>query len=267
MTSSSKSRKVAAVTGATGAIGQAIATGLVDLDYKVVLLIRDPHKAESLISKINRTRQQSVVMYREVDLSNQASIKSLAKSWDLPLHVLINNAAVTPRHRMETEDGIELQFATNVLGYFWMIKYFTDILNFSYPTRVINIASYWAGGLDFSDLEFKTRPYHNHDAYRQSKQANRMLTPVLAEQFDPANVTINCCHPGDVNSGLSNDLGFGGNQSPAEGALTPLWLATSSSLSGITGKYFESQQEINCSFGSNLMDAKRLFKICQTYTN
>jgi NAD(P)-dependent dehydrogenase (short-subunit alcohol dehydrogenase family) len=36
--------------------------------------------------------------------------------------VLINNAAVTPRTREETNEGIELQWATNVLGYFWMIN-------------------------------------------------------------------------------------------------------------------------------------------------
>jgi len=42
----------------------------------------------------------------------------LAAEWEGPLHVLVNNAGTTPRQRMETLEGIEMQFATNVLGYF-----------------------------------------------------------------------------------------------------------------------------------------------------
>jgi NAD(P)-dependent dehydrogenase (short-subunit alcohol dehydrogenase family) len=265
MTSSHNSKKFAAVTGATGAIGQAIVTGLVQKDFQVVLLVRDHRKAVRLISQLKESYNQAELDYRLVDISSQSDIKSLANSWDIPLHVLVNNAAVSPPSREETEKGIELQFATNVLGYYWMIKYFSDILRSSAPARVVNIASYWAGGLDLSDLEFKTRQYHNHDAYRQSKQANRMLTPIMANQFDPARVTVNSCHPGDVNSKLSNDLGFGGSQSPADGAMIPIWLASSNQLSDITGRYFESRDEINCPFSSNEIESEKLFKICQTY--
>ncbi len=265
MTSPHDPKRIAAVTGATGAIGQAIVTGLIEKGFQVVLLVRDPHKAVRSISHIKESYDQAVLDYRVVDLSSQSDIISLAGSWNSPLHVLVNNAAISPRSREETDRGIELQFATNVLGYYWMIKYFADILRSSAPARVVNVASYWAGGLDLTDLEFKTRPYHNHNAYRQSKQANRMLTPAMAHQFDPTQVTINSCHPGDVNSKLSNDLGFGGSQSPADGAKTPIWLASSDQLSDITGRYFENLKEIKCPFSSNLPDSKHLLQICQSY--
>jgi retinol dehydrogenase-13 len=178
---------------------------------------------------------------------------------------LINNAAITPQTRQSTPEGIELQFATNVLGDFWMTQRFTDILAGSSPSRVINVASYWAGGLDLSDLEFSRRPYHNHDAYRQSKQANRMLTPVFADLLEGKGISVNSCHPGDVNSTLSNNLGFGGSQSPAAGARTPVWLATSESLAGITGKYFENQKEVHCQFAAPTDQAKKLYDLCLTY--
>lgn len=113
------------------------------------------------------------------DLSVKSSIQQLANNWERPLHVLINNAAVTPRTREETNEGIELQWATNVLGYFWMINCFTSFLKMAAPARVVNVASYWAGDLDISDLECKRRRYDNDMIYRQSKQANRMLTIVL----------------------------------------------------------------------------------------
>ena len=265
MTDNQNTKRMAAVTGASGAIGQALVAGLADKNFKVILLVRDPQKGIETISRIKDVNIKADLEYRKVDLSNQSDIKSLADSWNTKLNVLINNAAITPPTRETTKQGIELQFATNVLGYYWMIEYFSDILQASAPARVVNVASYWAGGLDLKDLEFKSRPYNNHDAYRQSKQANRMLTRVQAAQYDPAEVSINACHPGDVNSKLSNSLGFGGSQSPEKGAITPIWLATSGDLANISGKYFESRKEVQCQFSSNLTACEDLYKMCQRY--
>jgi len=58
------------------------------------------------------------------------------------------NAAVTPRRCEETPEGIELQFATNVMGYFWLIQAFSDRLKESVSARVVNVASYWAGNME-----------------------------------------------------------------------------------------------------------------------
>lgn len=265
MLNSSSSNLVAAVTGATGAIGKAIAIQLAAKNIHVVLITRDPVKSNAAVQDIIKTTGNKNVRYELADLSRHASIASLAASWDGPLHILINNAAISPPARIETEDGIELQFATNVLGYFWMTQNFSPILSKSSPSRIINVSSYWAGGLDFTDLEFKKRKYHNHDAYRQSKQADRMLTAVFATILESKNITVNACHPGDVNSALSNSLGFGGSQTPDSGARNPVWLALSSRVQNITGKYFENQIELTCPFGSDLVSSQRLFEICQSY--
>lgn len=260
-----KKDRVAAVTGATGAIGKAIASKLAKLNYRVVLITRNPDKSNQAVREIIADTNNQSVEYKIADLSRKSSIKSLADNWKGPLHVLINNAAVTPQTRQVTQDGIEQQFATNVLGYFWMTRFFTKILAASSPARIVNVASYWAGGLDLTDLEFERRSYHNHDAYRQSKQANRMLTPLFSDELAGKVITVNSCHPGDVNSNLSNKLGFGGSQTPAQGAQTPVWLATSKSLEGVTGKYFEHQKEVPCRFGSQREDAQKLYKLCLAY--
>jgi NAD(P)-dependent dehydrogenase (short-subunit alcohol dehydrogenase family) len=260
-----ESNRIAAVTGATGAIGKAIATQLAHQNYQVVLFTRDAAKSEQAVKEIVTATGNPSVRYSIADLSRKSSIQSLADTWKGPLHLLINNAAISPQERQTTLEGIELQFATNVLGYFWMTAIFGDILASSSPARVINVASYWAGGLDLHDLEFLRRPYHNHAAYRQSKQANRMLTPIFADLYKDKNITVNACHPGDVNSTLSNDLGFGGSQSPTEGARTPVWLATSETLQGVTGKYFEHQKEVSCQFAANQVQSARLYDLCQTY--
>jgi NAD(P)-dependent dehydrogenase (short-subunit alcohol dehydrogenase family) len=259
-------RTVAAVTGATGAIGNAIANQLASKGLQVILLTRDPKKSTLAIDVIKQTSGNDNISFELVDLASRDSIQALATRWQGPLHILINNAAISPPNRTETREGIELQFATNVLGYFWMSESLSPVLAESSSTRIINVASYWAGGLNLDDLEFKLRPYHNHDAYRQSKQANRMLTPVFANMLEPLGITVNACHPGDVNSTLSNSLGFGGSQSPDEGAKTPVWLSTSDSVQSITGKYFEDCQETSCAFGQQKSSSQQLYEICQTYT-
>jgi NAD(P)-dependent dehydrogenase (short-subunit alcohol dehydrogenase family) len=258
--------RVAIVTGATGAIGKAIARGIAAKPgYEVVLVARDAEKAQQAVEDIIRATGNSQVCYELVDLSRQASIQALADRWRGPLHVLVNNAGATPRTRQETPAGIELQFATNVLGYFWMTQAFSELLKQSAPSRVVNVASYWAGDLDLTDLEFKRRRYSNGQAYRQSKQANRMLTAAFAHRLKPYNIAVNVCHPGDVNSALSNNLGFGGSQTPDEGARTPVWLATDPIGQRETGKYFEHLRETPCRFAQDEQKVEALYQTCLHY--
>lgn len=260
--------KVFLVTGATGAIGKAIARQLAGTaDSEVVLVCRDRNKAEQAVKEISRVTGNSRVRFELADLSRYEEIRGLARRWTGPLHVLINNAACTPRGRLETSEGIEMQFATNVLGYFRLIDEFTGILKASAPARVVNVASYWAGGLDPSDLEFTRRRYDNDTAYRQSKQADRMLSVAFAEKLEPYRIAVNACHPGDVNSVLSNDLGFGGHETPDQGADTPVWLATHPIGQHVTGRYFEHRREMPCAFGRDKAAVNALYEICADYPN
>ena len=257
--------KVAIVTGATGAIGKAIARQIAAQGYHVVIVARNETKAKRSVREIIQATGNTSVGYELANLSRRAEIYALADRWHAPLHVLVNVAAVTPRARRETPEGIELQFATNVLGYFWMMQAFSEHLKRSAPSRVVNVASYWAGDLDLSDLEFKRRRYSNGTAYRQSKQANRMLTAAFAERLEPHGVTVNACHPGDVNSQLSNNLGFGGHESPEKGSETPVWLATEPIGGEVTGKYFEHLRESQCRFGEDREAVESLYAACTQY--
>ena len=257
---------VALITGATGAIGNAIACQIASReDYEVVLLCRNPHKAERAVSAIKSRTCNDKVSYAVVDLSLRASIDAFASAWRKPVHVLVNNAAIAPLTRQETREGIELQFATNVLGYYWLTRALEPQLIRSAPGRVVNVASYWAGDLDVGDLEFKRRRYDQHQAYRQSKQANRMLTAALAERLRPHRVTVNACHSGDVNSTLSNALGFGGHEPPDQGARTPVWLATDPGMQTVTGKYFEHSREVRCRYAEHSAQVAALDTACGRY--
>jgi NAD(P)-dependent dehydrogenase (short-subunit alcohol dehydrogenase family) len=259
-------KRVSMVTGATGAIGQAVARQLAaGTNHEVVLIGRDEARTRRITEQIRESTGNEDVRYEIVDVSRQAAIVALAKRWTGPLHVLVNNAGATPRNRQETPEGIEVQFATNVLGYFWLIQAFEGILSRSSPARVINVASYWAGDLDLTDLEFKRRRYDNGLAYRQSKQADRMLTAAFARRFEPLGITVNACHPGDVNSRLSNDLGFGGHESPDQGADTPVWLATDPIGQQMSGAYFEHRQVKPDRFVQDAKAVEGLYQACLAY--
>jgi NAD(P)-dependent dehydrogenase (short-subunit alcohol dehydrogenase family) len=263
---------IALVTGATGAIGKAIARQIAAAPgYAVTLVARDETRARRAVDEITRATGNVNVHYALADLSRQTSIQALAARWQGALHLLVNNAAASPRARLETPEGIEMQFATNVLGYFWMTLAFEEILKQSAPARIINVASYWAGDLDLDDLEFRHRSYHNGIAYRQSKQANRMLSVAFAGRLKPHGITVNACHPGDVNSKLSNDLGFGGHETPEQGADTPAWLALSAIGGSETGRYFEGRRAVRDRFVEDHIADDReavgeLYNICMQYS-
>jgi len=257
--------KTAIITGATGAIGKAIARQTAGHGFKVIIVARDETKARKVFDEIVASTGNQDVDFLIADLSRKSEIIKLAESWSGPLEVLINNAASTPRRLEKTPEGIEMQFATNVLGYFWMIKYFQPFLKQGTRPRIINVASYWAGDLDINDLECKSRPYDNNTIYRQSKQADRMLMAAFAERLKNDGITVNAVHPGDVNSKLSNDLGFGGSQTPDQGAETPVWAAIAPELEGLTGKYFEHRNQVHCHFCDDKIEVEKLFQICSEY--
>ena len=265
MNTSKPDKKTAMITGATGAIGKAIARQMAGHGFEVTLIARDEIQAKKAVDEIIAATGNRDVNFLIADLSRKSEIIKLAENWSGPLDVLINNAAATPRRLEKTPEGIEMQFATNVLGYFWMISYFHPFLKSGTHPRIVNVASYWAGDMDINDLECKSRRYNNDTIYRQSKQADRMLTAVFAERLKNDGIMVNAVHPGDVNSKLSNNLGYGGSQTPDQGADTPVWAATAPELEGVTGKYFERRSPVHCQFCDDKKMVEALFEICEAY--
>ncbi len=259
-------RIVALISGATGVIGSVIARELAATPgCEVVLLARDQDRAKKAADEIRRHANSGVVRYVIADVSRRSSVQAAADAWQGPLHVLVNNAGIAPRHRETTPEGIELTFTTNVLGYYWMTQAFAPHLAKSASARVVNVASYYAGDLDLDDLEFNRRRFDNQTAYRQSKQANRMITMIQAEKLASSGITVNSCHPGNPSSVLSRNLGFGGSQSPDDSARTPIMLARGELGAAVTGRYFANGSEVRCEFADDRESIRRLYEICQGY--
>lgn len=258
--------KTVFITGASGAIGGAIADQIaLNPAYRVVLVVRDPEKGSASVERITRASGNPRVSFEVVDLSSRDSIHKFSERWKDPLFALVNNAVTAPKQRQETQSGIEMQLATNVLGYLWMTVEFTRQLKSGAPARVVNVASNYAGDLDLDDLEFKRRHYNNHEAYRQSKQANRMLTVALGEQLEKDGIVVNACHPGVVNSKLTQALSTRGWDSPDEGARTAVWLVADPKAGGYCGKYFVNQRVTKDRFAEDRHAINKLFELCSAY--
>jgi NAD(P)-dependent dehydrogenase (short-subunit alcohol dehydrogenase family) len=256
----------ALVTGATGVIGEGIARGIASrMDFLVALACRDERRGEAVAARIREASGNDEVHLEQGDLASRRSIDALRERWDRPLHLLVNCAAVAPRRRQVSAEGVELQLAVNVLAYLRMIDRFADCMSGAVDARVVNVASYWAGDLDLSDLEFTRRRYDNNTAYRQSKQANRMLTVADARRLAAVEIKVNACHPGDANSALSNSLGFGGHESSDEAAATPLRVALDPTLGDRTGAYFEHGEERPDRFARDLVAIAALEAACRAY--
>jgi len=261
--------KVVMVTGATGVIGKAICHKLAEMQMHVIAVGRSKEKCHALVEEIKKKTNNSNVEYNVVDLSSFVSIKEYAEIYrksGKKLNVLINNAAIVPPSKQISPDGLELQFAVNVMSYHWMIREFSEVLKNSAPARVVNVASNYAGELNLQDLQFETRNYDNNAVYRQSKQANRMLSAAHAKLLKPFSVTVNACHPGVVNSGVLHGLGFNGWQTADDGADTPVFVATNDAGGNVTGKYFDSKTQTADKFTKNSKDVEALYQYCEALT-
>lgn len=258
-------KKNCIVTGACGAIGKAIAWGLAEQGYHVYITSRSQEKAKQTAEELKTLSQNHHIYPVCIDLGIQKEIIDFATKWKEPLQLLVNNAAIAPKKRTETVDCIEMQWAVNVLGYYHMIRLFSPYMQELPRARIVNVASYYAGELDLEDPEFLKRPYDNDTAYRQSKQADRMLTKTWADKLRPFGITVNCCHPGDVKSQISKSMGFGGNESPEQAAKTPLWLATSKDLDEVTGAYADHCAIIEDPFTRDNSELERLKFTLRSY--
>ncbi len=256
-------KKIAIITGAYGVIGRAISEMMAEAGYRLILVGRDGSKMKQVADEIKTAIDKSEVEAYGVDLSRKSEVMAFAAGLTLTPDVLINNAGTTPVKRLETPEGIEMQWATNVLGYVWMMEALAPKMKPG--SRIVNVASFYAGGLDMEDPEFKVRPYDNDLAYRQSKQANRMLSTWYAGLLKGKGISVNSCHPGEISSKLSNNLGFSFPDPPRKGADTPVWLATSPEVEGFTGKYFQYREEIECRFSEDEQANGKLFDLCKKY--
>ncbi|QDH16888.1 SDR family oxidoreductase [Swingsia samuiensis] len=194
--------KTAIITGATSGLGFEIACGLATCGANIILTGRNNDKGYQALDHLYRRVPSARALFENLDLASLSSIASFAhklKERNKPIHLLANNAGLFgPPHRLETEDGFEIQFGTNHLGHFALTGRLLPLLASGNAT-IMTVSSLAAlkGQLPFGDLN--ARHYYSARArYRQSKLANLLFSLELNRRAQKAPWPIHsrAAHPG-----------------------------------------------------------------------
>jgi NAD(P)-dependent dehydrogenase (short-subunit alcohol dehydrogenase family) len=239
------------VTGATDGLGRAVATELARDGTHLLLHGRDDARGERLLAELRAETGNERLEWYRADLASLAEVRGLGEriaAEEQRLDVLVNNAGVgtsMPGHgeRMESADGYELRFAVNYLAPFVLTRLLVPLLVGSAPARIVNVASGAQADIRFDDVMLEDG-YDGWQAYSQSKLALVMLTFDLADELRDRGVTATTLHPGTF---MPTKMVLEAGREPVDsletGVAATLRLIRDPELDGVTGRYFNRQQE------------------------
>ncbi|KAF9429865.1 hypothetical protein BGZ76_001085 [Entomortierella beljakovae] len=260
--------KVAIVTGANTGLGYAIAVSLAANGAHVFFACRSKERALDAIEKARAEIKKNYpnasdpkMEFLELDLCDIKKTHKAAKDFlarNLPLHILVCNAALFAAPYELSVDGIEVQFAVNHIGHFVFTTTLLDRIKESQPSRIVMVASDIHEINEITDftLEAVNKPVGPFTPYAQSKAANILFANALARRLENDQVWVNSLYPGIVYTEIARHTGkiFGERfmnvmlktstytvaMTPAHASLTPLYLATSPEVveKNIRGRYF-----------------------------
>ncbi|MFL6025260.1 MAG: oxidoreductase [Marmoricola sp.] len=244
--------KHALVTGGYSGIGIEMVRALTAAGAHVLAPARRPDQAREALAGI------AGVEVGELDLADQASVAAYAEGvlgLGHHLDVVINSAGIMACPEEHVGPGWELQFATNHLGHFALVNRLWPLLRGG--SRVVSISS---GGHQFSGIRWEdpwfSDGYDKWVAYGQAKSANVLFAVELDRLGAAEGVRAFSLHPGAILTPLGRHLdhddvekllSYGSDgkplmpefKSPAEGASTAVFAATSPLLDGLGGVYLE----------------------------
>jgi retinol dehydrogenase 12 len=247
------------VTGANTGIGRETALALARRGGRVFVASRSERKTQPVVDEIAAQAGSSAVEFLRLDLGDLNSVRACADEFlraGEPLHGLINNAGLAGGRGM-TESGFELAFGTNHVGPFLLTALLLDRLRESAPARVIDVASvghYRAPGIDYAAIRRRTKSRTGFPEYCVSKLGNVLHAQELARRLDGTGVTTYSLHPGSVASDVWRRVPWPVRPlmtrkmlSPADGARTSLYCATSPDVANDSGHYYDSCHRLQAS--------------------
>jgi NAD(P)-dependent dehydrogenase (short-subunit alcohol dehydrogenase family) len=266
--------KVVFITGSTDGIGKETASELAKMGAIVLVHARSTDRGKMALASLTRAVPGGKFDLYVADFASLGAIRKMAdevrKNYQ-KLDVLINNAAVYMETRTLTEDGNEKTFQVNYLSHFLLTHLFLDLLKNADNGRIINVSSvvHQSARLGLQNLQGEEY-FDGYNAYGCSKLENMLFTMSLAKKLERERITVNALHPGVINTKLLQAATHGGLQGETvkAGAATSVYLASSSELNTVTGKYFMNCRTSNPSpnvFDNNLQ--RRIWEASEILIN
>jgi NAD(P)-dependent dehydrogenase (short-subunit alcohol dehydrogenase family) len=252
------------VTGGASGLGAETARALARAGADVTIAVRDLQAAGPLVHRARQERWAGPVRAVSLDLADLGSVRRLAGDWDGPLHALIANAGIMALPELtRSEQGWEMQLAINYLGHFALAAALRPALREAGAARIVAVSSaaHRRYPFDFDDPHFERTPYERWVAYGRSKAADVLMAVGIADRWAADGITANAVMPGWITTGLQRHLdlptlqAMGGAdehgnrieqpffKTAEQGAATSVLLAASPLLDGVTGRYFEDNQQ------------------------
>ncbi len=246
--------KVVLVTGATSGLGLAAAEGFARLGASVRILARDERRGERACKTITANTDNRDVQLSLCDLSDLASVRAFVSGFyieERALDVLVNNAGAMLPSRKLSPEGVELTFATNVLGPFLLTNLLRPLLEQSAPARIVTVSSggMYTRRLDAEDLQSERGDFDGPAVYARSKRAEVILTEMWAEALHGSGVVAHSMHPGWADTpGVKSSLPRFYKltkpllRTPAQGADTIVWLGAAAEPGRSSGEFWQDRR-------------------------
>jgi NAD(P)-dependent dehydrogenase (short-subunit alcohol dehydrogenase family) len=247
--------KVVLVTGGTSGLGLAAAEGFARLGATIWLPARSKQRGKRARAQIMARSPGSDVRVGLCDLSDLKSVRrftELLGGETGRLDVLVNNAGTLAGERTLSVDGIELTFATNVLGPFLLTNLLVALLEKSKPARIINVSSggMYTQRIHPDDLQMTHEKFDGPTAYARTKRAQVILTELWAERLQHTGIVVHAMHPGWVDTpGLESSLPRFYSltkrllRTAREGADTIVWLGAAPEPGRSSGGFWHDRRE------------------------
>ncbi len=271
-----------AITGGTGGIGLAVCEALARKGARLLAVVRSEARGRELEQRLTGLVPGAVIEPVIADLASLGAVREAAAeiARRAPrLEGLILNAAVVTDQRERTVDGLERQFAVNHLAGFLLATRLLPVLRAGAPSRIVVVASRASRGasIDLENLSSQGA-YAPIRVYGTTKLENILFTRALARRLEGSGITVNALHPGAVRTALLATLIRHADgppslfarvvaplrrvagavkrrilppppvikwwDTPEEAAERVVYLATSDSVAGTTGAYFENSREV-----------------------
>lgn len=191
------SKRVALITGGSGALGFASARRLAETDYRLILAARDPERLEQARKSLLHELPGTLVNCHPSDLSNEQEVKGLFQAIQKDfgrLDLLVNTAGVLLDRPLIMTRPSELQdlFAVNVYSCYHCCQYASRLMSARRQGVILN----------FSSLVGE-QGAAGQSAYAACKAAVSGLTKALAKELAPLGIRVNALAPGFIDSSMT----------------------------------------------------------------